>query len=314
MVSRDAADAKVAHHPRITAYLQGLYSVVDLLECNKVLPTCSRLANEDFQLSCANLDGDGSDERLEHDKRLYATRLAICELQEADNTIPRECSLFVPVQEKTTKTSYFDYFGNNAPSKPILRYPAYEDLTDFELRECTAALGTKPHWWTSYSNAKQNGIVMCGAIRAHTEKGLQYQPDIVACTNHRSADSLIAFVRTLVELGAQAPVALAQAEAQMQALYDMFKVVVSAVEEYQNRMSQDLDDARGDLQHFRAELKSQLADLEQDFLDATKNVSRSRNDGLAAAKAHTGNPRYRPPVRHPPRLVPAKNQYTNSPA
>lgn len=40
------------------------------------------------------------------------------------------------------------------------------------IRECLQSLESRPQWWTSYSNSRQNAAIMCQAARADIEKGM----------------------------------------------------------------------------------------------------------------------------------------------
>ena len=85
-------------------------------------------------------------------KSVYATRLAICELRSAGAPIPPKCESFAPAL-------------NNDKGK------AYDKGDNRDLSHCLKSLESRPQWWTSYSNNKQNAIVMCRAARVEIEKG-----------------------------------------------------------------------------------------------------------------------------------------------
>jgi hypothetical protein len=47
----------------------------------------------------------------------------------------------------------------------------YDDIKGQQLGQCLKSLESRPQWWTSYSNNRQNAVVMCQAARGQIEKG-----------------------------------------------------------------------------------------------------------------------------------------------
>lgn len=134
------------------------------------LPTCNKIASAGLMNSCSELDRTASsksglslDDMLEQSKSIYAARLAICELSDAFAPIPKECTAFAP-----TKSSYF--LRSILPGRRP-EYPTYDAETAKHLNRCLKSLSRFPQSWTSYSNAKQNAVIMCRAMRASIERG-----------------------------------------------------------------------------------------------------------------------------------------------
>lgn len=87
---------------------------------------------------------------MEEVRATYAAQLAICELRGADSLILPHCDLDV----------------QNVVVPPM-------EPRKHRLKECLKSLESKAQWWTSYSNSKQNAIVLCQAARIEIERGLQ---------------------------------------------------------------------------------------------------------------------------------------------
>ena len=155
-------------------------AVLDIIRTVEALPACNKVASAALLHSCSGLDESatssdrdnaGINDLLEESKSIYATRLAVCELLEAANAVPDACSAFVPTKKTTRKRGFKGIFGAKETSQPVVHYQDYDEATERDLKRCTVALGSKPQWWTSYSNARQNAVVMCHATRAQVEKG-----------------------------------------------------------------------------------------------------------------------------------------------
>ena len=134
------------------------------------LPICNKIASAGLLNSCAELDHASTvsldkslDVMLEKSKNIYAARLAVCELDDASALVPKECQAFRPDERSS-------FFRLLLPGRRT-DYPVYDDETAGHLDRCLKALSRNPQTWTSYSNARQNAIVMCHAMRASIEKG-----------------------------------------------------------------------------------------------------------------------------------------------
>ena len=119
-------------------------------------PSCNRLATSTLLDSCQSVDGSSQNAEvsLEDVRSVYAAQLAMCEIVSAGSTVPQTCkSLASPLGTDVHQMSGF---------KSIRRD---------QLGLCLQSLESKPQWWTSYSNSKQNAMVMCQAARVDLEKG-----------------------------------------------------------------------------------------------------------------------------------------------
>lgn len=100
---------------------------------------------------------------LESLRSLYAARLAICELDGAAVSIPAACA---PVNVlHSQKKSRFGFLAKHE-TKPHIEH----DFPQQVLKPCLQSLESRPQWWTSYSNNRQNALVICQAARIENEK------------------------------------------------------------------------------------------------------------------------------------------------
>ena len=142
-------------------------------------PSCNRLAALTLINSCQSLEmsAKGSSNAktkgeliLDEVKSEYAVRLAVCELNGAKANIPRECAGFIPSSYACGKFRFRSLFTRQeSRSHDELCYP---EAAGSQVRQCLQALESRPQWWTSYSNAKQNAVVMCQASRDAIERGM----------------------------------------------------------------------------------------------------------------------------------------------
>lgn len=79
----------------------------------------------------------------------------MCEIVSAESSMPDSCRSLVPV------------FDSKA-HKPL----SQKSIRKGQLSQCLQILESRPQWWTSYSNSRQNAVVMCQAARVDIEKGM----------------------------------------------------------------------------------------------------------------------------------------------
>ncbi|KAH1694510.1 hypothetical protein KXX24_002414 [Aspergillus fumigatus] len=142
---------------------------VQLLESMKSSPSCNRVAASRLVASCQSIGGttDHTEQStyltLEHVRSLYAARLAVCELDGAGASIPPPC---LPVTLEAPRKKGFFGFSSNHKSTTITA----DSMPTEILESCLRSLESRPQWWTSYSNSRQNAMVICQATRLETEK------------------------------------------------------------------------------------------------------------------------------------------------
>ena len=124
---------------------------LELLASIQTSPSCHRIAASMLLDSCHSIEGSESDAEasVEDYRSIYAAQLAMCEIGSANSVKPQSCDHLV-VKSKSKAV------GNVRKDK---------------LSQCLHSLESRPQWWTSYSNNKQNAGVMCQAARIDIEKG-----------------------------------------------------------------------------------------------------------------------------------------------
>lgn len=183
----------------------GIFSeALKLLESINSSSSCNKLAATKLVTSCKSIGRNpetptDSDTylALEYVRSLYAARLAICEISGAGISIPSPCQP-MNVSPTPQKTRFSFYTKHN----PII---GDDNAVQKEgLEPCLKSLESRPQWWTSYSNSKQNAMVICHASRSEIEK-----EDILATYNtifHSStklSNGLMEALRVAVEESAK---------------------------------------------------------------------------------------------------------------
>lgn len=142
---------------------------VKILDSMKSSPSCNRLAATKLVNSCQTF-GDGRDgvqtdspETLDLLRSVYAARLALCEIDGAGTPMPPSC-LPITVSPPPQKNR-FGFVSRHRGSDPVS-----DEVPKELLEQCLKTLESRPQWWTSYSNSRQNALVICHASRMETEK------------------------------------------------------------------------------------------------------------------------------------------------
>lgn len=147
----------------------GTYSqALQLLNSMQKSPSCNRLAASTLLESCQTVDGSSHDveETLEDIKSVYAARLALCEISATGLEIPSDCKLLMPWDDQEGQGSLGWILGSGRA-----KLFAHDNIGHHQLSQCLRSLETRPQWWTSYSNSRQNAVVMCQAARVDIERG-----------------------------------------------------------------------------------------------------------------------------------------------
>jgi hypothetical protein len=154
---------------------------LSLLTSLESSPSCNRLATSTLIKSCQTLGGslettgqesEKPEALLDNVKSIYAARLAVCELVEADASVPAQCSSLMPKKSARKQYGFGGYLSRNgSPRNGGGGAGGYSSISPGQLSLCLKSLESKPQWWTSYSNGRQNAIVICQAVRIDIEKG-----------------------------------------------------------------------------------------------------------------------------------------------
>lgn len=151
---------------------------VDFVVSMQTAPTCTRMAASHLMNECKLLENapDFAKTRpeayLDNVKTEYAAKLAVCELLSAqphtNNPLPpAHCDIFVPSSRACGKSGSWWY-----QSKPVTPddKQCYPNFSDYQYSQCLKTLQSSPQYWTSFSNARQNAVVMCQASRDAIER------------------------------------------------------------------------------------------------------------------------------------------------
>ncbi|CAE6996061.1 hypothetical protein CFE70_000230 [Pyrenophora teres f. teres 0-1] len=106
---------------------------------------------------------------LDNVKTEYAAKLAVCEIlsaQPANPAPPPYCDILVPASKHCGKASGWWHARPEVPNDK----QCYPDFKDYQYTQCLKSLQSTPQYWISFSNARQNVVVMCQASRDAIER------------------------------------------------------------------------------------------------------------------------------------------------
>ncbi|CAN9233680.1 unnamed protein product [Alternaria sp. RS040] len=109
------------------------------------------------------------DAYLDNVKTDYAAKLAVCELlsaQPINPTPPPNCDILVPASRHCGKGGGWWHARPEVPSDK----QCYPEFKEYYYMQCLKSLQSTPQYWTSFSNARQNAVVMCQASRDVIER------------------------------------------------------------------------------------------------------------------------------------------------
>ncbi|KAJ5594944.1 uncharacterized protein N7459_001152 [Penicillium hispanicum] len=154
--------------PQVRRYDLIFDQAVQLLDSMKSSPSCHRVAATRLVASCQTLGGKApvdpnSHEALEQIRSVYAVRLAICELDDAGAAVPPPC-LRLTVSPPPPSKNLFRF------TKPKVSDTGPDMFPRELVEQCLRSLESRPQSWTSYSNSRQNAVVICQAAQVETEK------------------------------------------------------------------------------------------------------------------------------------------------
>ncbi|KAI9718761.1 MAG: hypothetical protein M1812_003935 [Candelaria pacifica] len=250
------------HQPAIYAHAM---QILTILESS---PSCHRLATVTLLTSCQTLEGSTGNTNLSPEtseaiqdeiKSIYAARLAVCELMGASAAVPLQCSPLIPSQPVKAK----NWFGtqSNRQSKESPPKLRYDDLNARQLGQCLTSLESRPQWWTSYSNARQNAVVMCQAARSEIDK-----------------DELLELHKAMAGVTSDLSEAMSKAVLESRIHIEDQEAFTQAVKEFQTRLLRDLDNTS-------SEAKTYLSRLMGDVDMAIQAILRSISSTGKAAEA-----------------------------
>lgn len=212
-----------------------------LLESMNASPSCNRMAVSKLITSCQSIGGrsETADTNmfvtLEHVRSIYAARLAICELNEAGAAVPAPC---LPITVRSLQKKGF--FGISSNYKP--RFNAAESISRGQIEVCLKSLESRPQWWTSYSNSRQNAVIICQAARFESER-----------------EELLELHRTIIQSSAKLDRGLQEALEAAAAGSSRYKEFVQVVEDMRGRLIYNLEETES---HFKVTFETLFREME----------------------------------------------------
>jgi uncharacterized protein YoxC len=149
---------------------------VDFVVSMQTAPTCTRMAASHLMNECKLLENapDFAKSRpeayLDNVKTEYAAKLAVCELLSAQPNSPippPNCDILVPTSRACSNRGTWWY---SRPDSTGNQKQCYPDIKEYQYVQCLKTLQSSPQYWTSFSNARQNAVVMCQASRDAIER------------------------------------------------------------------------------------------------------------------------------------------------
>lgn len=150
---------------------------IQLVQGLKSAPSCHRLATATLIDSCKGLESPNESANIALDaiKSTFAARLAICEISGAHANIPEQCLSMVPKPEASRSHSLRCRLPGSKCGHGLSEDAdgnwGYTHIVEPKLKRCLKAFESRPQWWTSYSNARQNAVILCHAARHELERG-----------------------------------------------------------------------------------------------------------------------------------------------
>ena len=142
---------------------------LSLLASIQSAPSCNQLATSTLLTGCQSIDGSApnTEASVEQARSTYAAQLAMCEIMSAGSAVPQQCRLLEPPKARAS------HRGPRGTANAVTDEDTSEksEVVSRQLSQCLKALESRPQWWTSYSNSRQNAVIMCKAAREYIAKG-----------------------------------------------------------------------------------------------------------------------------------------------
>ncbi|KAL8685149.1 MAG: hypothetical protein Q9218_007946, partial [Villophora microphyllina] len=207
---------------------------LQVLESLRASPSCHRFAASTLIHSCQTIDGSSSNSEgsLEDFKSVYAAQLAICEVTEAGSGPPGTCDAFLPSDQN--RLSWTLNHG-------LSQHNGLDRKLKSQLSLCLQSLESRPQHWTSYSNNRQNAVIMCQAARIQVDK-----------------DELIKLHQSMTKTASGANSALDRAVSAANEAVVRQEQFGKEVKRFQRQIIQDLEASKSETQSFFRTLTKNL--------------------------------------------------------
>ncbi|MCJ1243558.1 hypothetical protein MMC30_000755 [Trapelia coarctata] len=215
---------------------------LELLSSMQSAPSCNRAATSNLLKDCKSIEGSSSSVQpaLEDIRSTYAAQLAVCELRGSGSQIPPYCDISF-ASDASKSTHRLDRAGSA------------------HLRHCLKSLESRPQWWTSYSNSRQNAVVLCQAARVEIEK-----------------DELVELYKSMAHTSSSIDEVLVETVNEAQRALVKQRNFAHAVENFQRQLIQDLKKSSSDAQsyfsRFTQNMERSIHSIFGRISTATRNV------------------------------------------
>ena len=268
-------DIEIDSHLVRSSLSDSMQQTLDLIKNVESLPSCAKIASSALLHSCSALEGSikhdesdlsrGSDLFVDEEADIYSARLAVCELSGADFSIPKECQPFVPTEQSKKKRGFRGFWSKTGPSEPTALFQYYDEITLNNLQQCRKALGSTSQSWTSYSNNRQNAVVMCRAMRSEVDK-----------------DEYVHVAKVLASAAGTATVSLKDTLETFDLLRTRFSELSTAMPQFQQDLVAGNQQHLEYIQNFWSEeierVRSSLRDVVEDADEISEGIRNSKNE------------------------------------
>lgn len=267
-------DIEIDNHMVRHSLSDSMQQTLDLIKNVESLPSCAKIASSALLHSCSALEGSithddsdlrrGSDLFVEEEADIYSARLAVCELSGADFSIPSACQSFIPTEKSKNKRGIRGFWSKNGPSQPATVFQYYDDVTLNNLQQCRKSLGSTSQSWTSYSNNRQNAVVMCRAMQSQVDN-----------------DEHIHVAKVLASAAASATVSLQDTSEAINTLKMQFNELATGMPQFHKDLAAGKEMQLKHVQNFWAEVERAQKMLRQVLNDANDlgdGVRKSKKD------------------------------------
>jgi len=231
-------ETPVIHHDEVFSH------AIRIIHDYDRAPSCHRIATKALLDSCQSLEpaAHSANHALDLIKSAFAARLAICELDSAGAAIPPECLLMMP-RTSDEQSLLCRSTGYHCDTNGPEGRGHFQPTTKQQNNNCLKALESKPQWWTSYSNARQNAVLMCHAAREQIEYGKLRFPQQM-CHVNDNTDQLLNTHRAMTDNAEHLSAALARSATEAASYLQQQKAFANAVKDFQAQLVADLEQER----------------------------------------------------------------------
>ncbi|SLM36949.1 Nuclear fusion protein, KAR5 [Lasallia pustulata] len=240
---------------------------VQLLTSMQSSPSCNRLAASTLLTSCQSIEGSNinTEGLLDDLKSVYAAQLAVCELTGAGSSIPQHCGSLMWSEPSTGRQGLRGFLGPRI--EKLHGIAGSREIDQKQLNQCLKSLESRPQWWTSYSNSRQNAVVMCQAARIEIEK-----------------DDLLNLHKSMVETSSEVNSALSRALQQSKDQLIQQQNFATAVDTFQRQLLRDLRSSELEAQSYLGKLLKSMDSAAQMLLAKMTSSVEDVATGIAALR------------------------------